>query len=202
LGSRAKYPLAIVAKALEVFPPSWLMAYDIGCSFKETIAHSSLAELFEKRNCRCCVNAFHGYSHNFACQVKNHPNIIEGMGLEDLETLERVFSASNLLAGITRYMSAYRRCVFIDLFFKQWDAEKYQNLGNMLFNNYKQALQIIEDEQPALDDAKNSLGIKDGELEKWQKEKAEYFSRLGQEPERDILKIAYVELLQELREIK
>ena len=64
------------------------MAYDIGCSFKETIAQSSLAELFEMRNCRCCVNAFHGYSHNFACQVKNHPNIIEGMGLEDLETLE------------------------------------------------------------------------------------------------------------------
>jgi len=154
------------------------------------------------RNCRCCVNAFHGYSHNFACQVKNHPNIIKGMGLEDLETLERVFSASKLLAGITHYMSAYCCRVFIDLFFKQWDAEKYQNLGNMLFNNYKQALQIIKDEQLALDNAKNSLGIKDGELEKWQKEEAEYFSTLGQEPERDILKIAYVELLQELREIK
>ena len=99
-------------------------------------------------------------------------------------------------------MSAYCCRVFIDLFFKQWDAEKYQNLGNMLFNNYKQAHQIIKDEQLALDNAKNSLGIKDGELEKWQKEEAEYFSTLGQEPERDILKIAYVELLQELREIK
>jgi hypothetical protein len=45
------------------------------------------------------------------------------MGLEDLETLERVFSSSNQLAAVTRYMSKYCRRVFIDLFFKQWDAD-------------------------------------------------------------------------------
>jgi hypothetical protein len=199
--SRAKFPLAIVAKALEVLPPGWLGAYDIGCSFSSTISHSSLGRLFEERKCRCCVNAFHGYLHNFACQMKHHPNIIEGMGLEDLETLERVFSASNILAGVTRYMSKYRRRVFIDLFFQQWDADKYENLGKMLLGNYRQALQIIEDEEPALEHAKKSLQINDGDLEKWHVEEVDYFATLGQEPEHDIHKIAYVELLQELRDI-
>ena len=58
------------------------------------------------------------------------------MGIEDLETLERIFSFSNQLAAVMRYASAYHRQVFIDLFFKQWDEEKYQNLGLMLYNNY------------------------------------------------------------------
>ena len=54
------------------------------------------------------------------------------MGLEDLETLERVFSSSNALAGVTRYASAYWRRMYIELHFKQWDEDKYSNLATML----------------------------------------------------------------------
>jgi hypothetical protein len=192
----------MVAKALDVFGSRLLLGYDIGCSFQETVNASSLGPRFRELVCRFCVNAFHGYSHNFKCQSRNHPNAIEGMGIEDLETLERIFSASNQLGSLTRYMSAYNRRIFIDLFFKQWDTEKYQNLGDMLHNNYKQALAIIKDDSAAVTEAMMSLQIQDGDLEKWQNEQVQYFETLGKEPEEDLHAIAYVELLQELRHIK
>ncbi|GBE83749.1 hypothetical protein SCP_0508050 [Sparassis crispa] len=100
-GKLAKYPLAIISRVLEVFGEKSLCGYDIGCSFEGTICRSSLGLEWQHHGCRCCVNAFHGYSHNYRCQTTNHPNAIIGMSLEDLETLERVFSRSNELTPIT-----------------------------------------------------------------------------------------------------
>jgi Kyakuja-Dileera-Zisupton transposase len=149
-----------------------------------------------------CVNAFHGYSHNYACQTKNHPNIIKGMGIEDLETLERVFSSSNQLAAIIRYATAFHRQVFLDMFFTQWDEDKYQSLVTNLSKNYLQALDIIKDESTLLSEAMKSLRIQDGDIERWHQEQVEYFSSIGDEPEWDVHAVAYVELLQELLDIK
>jgi hypothetical protein len=199
---RRKYGLAIVSKALDVLKERILMAYDIGCSFESTIRSSSLADQFSKLQWRICVNAFHGYTHNFGCQVKNHPNGIQGMGLEDLETLERVFSSSNQLAAVTRYASSYNRHVYIDLFFKNWDSEKYRNLGTMLYNNYAQALDIIATESPILAEAQKSLDVSDNDLKQWQAEQTAYFASLGKEPEYNVHGVAYVELLQKLRDTK
>ena len=191
----------MVAKALEVLGSNWLMGYDIGCAFSKTIMSSSLGPQFRAQNCRCCVNAFHGYSHSYDCQKQHHPNVIEGIGLEDLEIMECIFSSSNQLGSVTRYMTRYRRRVFIHNFFQQWDDEKYANLGEMLHNNYVQALQIIESEVPALEHAKESLGIGEGDLERWHEEEVIYFSTLGQEPEYDVHRVAYVEALQQFRDI-
>ncbi|GBE87425.1 hypothetical protein SCP_1101010 [Sparassis crispa] len=177
----AKYPLAIIAKAMEVFGPHTLAGYDIGCSFEQTVHHSSLGPTFTHLHSRCCVNAFHSYSHFYPCQIRYHPNVIKGMGLEDLETLECIFSASNLLAS--------------------WDNEKYSNLGTMLYNNYKQVLDIIQTPSVALADAMASLGVCDEDLKLFELEEQQYFATLGQEPEWDVYAMAYVEALQELRAI-
>ncbi|KAG6884524.1 hypothetical protein C0993_010380 [Termitomyces sp. T159_Od127] len=198
LGELAKYPLAIIAKCLELLPPGFLLAYDIGCVFDGTIDRSSLGALFKERDCHICVNAFHGYSHNFLCQVQYHPNVIEGMGLEDLETLEWVFSSLNQLASVTRYMSQHRRRVFIDLFFRQWDDAKYVNPANMLYNNYTQALHIINVDGPEIEHAKMQFNVCEGDLEKWKIEEKAYLMTLGKEPEGHGLKIAYIERLREL----
>lgn len=183
---------------MEILGDRVLIGYDIGCTFRKTIDTSSLGAQFKAHRFRCCVNAFHGYAHNYTCQVENHPNGIVGMGLEDLETLERVFSSSNQMASVTRYASAYRRRLFIDMFFKQWDADKYQNLGLMQFNNYVQALDILETEQAALDEALVSLQVTEADLQQWHADEKEYFATLGQEPEENIHAVAYVELLQKL----
>ncbi|KAF7966426.1 hypothetical protein HWV62_38406 [Athelia sp. TMB] len=199
-GELAKYPLAHIAKALDVMEERLLFGSDIGCSLSKTIASSSLGPKFKAKKCRCCVNAFHGYTHNWACQKLNHPNVIKGLGLEDLETLERIFSASNMVAPLTRNATAYHRRVFIDLFLQQWDEEKYLNLGTMLYNNYQQARNIIDKESIALVDTLQSLGITIAQLESWESEEVEYFKTVGKEPEWDAHAVVYVELLQELRD--
>ena len=112
--------------------------------------------------------------------------------------MERVFSSSNAVAIVTRYASAYHRRVFIDMFFQQWDDDKYQNLGLMLFNNYRQALSIISDEGSAVAEAIQSLGIQSSDLETWHREQTEFFETVGEESPWDIHAVAYVELLQEL----
>lgn len=187
---------------MEAFGARLLIGYDIGCVFGGTILSSSLGAKFQESGSRTCVNAFHGYSHSYECQCKNHPNNIIGMGLEDLETLERVFSSSNSLAAVTRLASAYRRRLYIDMHFKQWDEDKYSNLATMLRNNYYQALEIIERDGRLVEEGKRSLCVTDEDLDSWKVEQEEYFLTLGDEPDSRVHAIAYVELLQKLRQLE
>ncbi|KAF8196114.1 hypothetical protein BJ912DRAFT_847093 [Pholiota molesta] len=202
-GELAKYPLAITAKALETLGDRLLIGYDIGCTFSATLASSSLADQFCTSLSRCCPNAFHGYSHNYLCQARNHLNIIEGAGLEDLEVMERVFSASNQLAPVTRYASAYRRRLLIDQYVRQWDADKYESLPSFLYNNYKQALKIIHEDSIALEHAMQVLEIDSiDQLEAWHVEELKYLESLGKEDDYDVMAVAYVERLDEYNELR
>ena len=191
-------------KVLEVYGQRTCGGYDIGCSFLSTILRSTLGPRFLELESRMCVDAFHGYSHNYACQSVHHPNIIRGAGLEDFAGMERIFSASNALASVTRYASQYLRRVFIDMFCDQWDKEKYANLGTMLLNNYTQAVDILA-EEPALnallDSMKNGAGNRPN-LEEWEKEEATYVGSLGKEDPYNVHHMVYVEALRELRETK
>ncbi|KAJ3831878.1 hypothetical protein F5878DRAFT_654758 [Lentinula raphanica] len=201
-GELAKYPLAMVGKALKTFGPKRVMGYDIGCTFGGTIVSSSLGEEFKAQDCRTCVNAFHGYSHNALCQQSNHPVNITGMGLEDLETLERLFSSSNQLAAVTRYATPFRRRVFIDMFLQQWDRDKYQNLATMLHNNITQALKIIETDGQALSADLEAKGLNVEDLEAYFQDEFNHTQELGKETEADLHAVAYVELLQEYRDLR
>jgi hypothetical protein len=62
---------------------------------------SSLGVAFATSGSQFCVRVFHGYSHSYPCQLEFHPNVIAGARLEDLETMERLFSSSNALASVT-----------------------------------------------------------------------------------------------------
>ena len=157
--SSAKYPLTIVAKALEKLSGKKLFGYDIGCAFGETVLYSRLKEEFQASGSRFCVNTFHGYSHSYDCQCQHHPNVIPRIGLEELETLERIFSASNQLAPVIRYALPYCRMSFIHAFFRQWDSDKYANIGLFLYNNYTQALDVIDRNTAAISAALRDLGF-------------------------------------------
>jgi Kyakuja-Dileera-Zisupton transposase len=92
---------------------------------------SSLGNKARDCGLQMVVPGFHGHAHNRLCQLSNHIMMSEGFGLEDLETCERVFSGSNAVARLTHHASGYHHRQFIDLFFHQWDAEKYENLGKL-----------------------------------------------------------------------
>jgi hypothetical protein len=86
--------------------------------------------------------------------------------------------------------------------FRQWDEDKYLNLATMLRNNYYQALEIIQRDGRLLEEGKLSLGITDEDLELYKVEQEEYFQTLGDEPESRVQNIAYLELLQKLRQLE
>ena len=86
--------------------------------------------------------------------------------------------------------------------FRQWDEDKYSNLATMLRNNYYQALEIIEKDGCAVEEAKLSLGITDEDLDLWKVEEEEYFQVLGHELVDRVHTIVYVRLLQKLRELE
>ena len=174
------------------------VGYDIGCEFTTTLKNSSVGPSFFKSGSRFCVPAFHGYSHEYDCQVKFHPNRIPGMGLEDLETMERIFSSSNQLASVIRYASPYRRRALIALFFEHWDEERYASLAQMLYNNYRQALDIITEKTPILRETMETLQISDQDLARYLEEEREYFVTLQDEDPEDLRDVLYVDALKKL----
>ncbi|KAI0044055.1 hypothetical protein FA95DRAFT_1497723, partial [Auriscalpium vulgare] len=113
-GELAKYPLAIISRVLEQLGDRVGIGYDIGCSFTATVKKSSLSEKAKARMLRLFVCAFHGYAHRRLCQLSHHPLLIDGFGLEDAETCEHIFSATNGLAIITRYASPFHHHQAID----------------------------------------------------------------------------------------
>lgn len=70
------------------------------------------------------LNTFHGYTHNRLCQLRYHPIYRIGMGLEDLESCERVFSASNSVSRVIRHASYFHWHQFLDLHFMQWNEDR------------------------------------------------------------------------------
>ncbi len=187
-GHRAKYPLAIVAKLMQTSFGKDMVRYDIGCEFSGTLLRSLIGPKFFCTGLCCCVNAFHGYSYSYGCQVKFHPNQIASMGLEDLETMEHILTTSNQFA--------YRHRALIALFFKHWDEEHYRSICEILYNNYHQALGLVEEKEPALQEAMVALQISQEDLETYEHEEHDYFINLQDEDPADLSEAVYAEALQ------
>lgn len=189
--------MAIVKRVQEVIPDKKLIGYDIGCAFKKTIGRSSIGPSLQAR---FVIPSMHGYAHNRACQLGHHPNYVPGTGLEDFETCERVFSASNECARLTRHATKFHRHQSIDAHFHQWDQDKYASLGSFLRNNYRQSLLLISEIGDVLGDLRKIEGFDEKSIYRWLNEEEEYLSGLAKEPEEDTLAVAYVEALIELVE--
>ncbi|KAG1870301.1 hypothetical protein F4604DRAFT_1881242 [Suillus subluteus] len=195
-GELAKYPLAIVDYILRNFGEDVGLGYDVGCTFGEIVHNSPLLQKkAEDLRLRICVNSFHGYAHNRLCQVQHHPLYLAGFGLEDLETMERVFSSTNASARIIRYATRYHWKQALDMQFSQWDMDKYQELSKFLLNNYRQALNTINEYSPVVTKMTQSLGIDEDTIESWIAEEYQFLLNLKEEPEEKILACSYVQAL-------
>lgn len=94
----AKYPLSVSNRLMDELGDDQGVGHDIACSFCSTISRSSIADKAKRRRFLLTVNAFHWHAHNRLCQLRHHPLYQCVFGLEDLETCERIFSASNAVA--------------------------------------------------------------------------------------------------------
>ncbi|KII93196.1 hypothetical protein PLICRDRAFT_383096 [Plicaturopsis crispa FD-325 SS-3] len=200
-GELAKYPLAITEKLLDAFGDRLGGGYDIGCKFKTTLNNSSLGARARLLHHTSLVGAFHGHAHQRLCQLSHLATYVKGLGLEDLEGCERAFSQSNALAPAIRYASVFHRQQAIATYFEHHDNfEIYANLTTFLFNNYKQALDILSDGEVALPLAMANLNITDRQVfELWLAEEKEYLVGLQKEPEEETLQMEYWQKLVNLR---
>lgn len=179
-----------------MFPESKLIGYDIGCAFKKTAAKASFGSSLRAQ---FVIPSMHGYAHNRACQLGHHPKYISGAGIEDFEGCERVFSASNECARLSRHSTTFHRLQSIDAHFHQWDRDKYANIGTFIRNNYRQALLIIAEFGDILSQLHTLKGSTEKDLLRWFADEETYLTGLTKEPESDTLSIAYVEALEDYR---
>ena len=75
-------------------------------------------------------------------------------------------------------------------------ANDDHNPGTFLVNNYKQALNILANAPPTLENAKKELGVTDNSVfEKWLLEEREYLQGLKLEPQEEVLEMEYCQRL-------
>lgn len=208
----------MVNRLLDVFGSDIAIGYDIGCAFSSTICNSSLKEKAARLNLRMLVPSFHGYAHNRSCQLQWHPMYISGVGIEDFETCERVFSQSNALASGTRHASTFHRIQALEEYFKFWDEDKYATLstysffvyfsykrtraGQFLYDNYSQALKIINHGSPLIEEFNHRNQFTSATYELFIQEERSYLERLKKPWIPDELEVAYVRAVEELEEIE
>ncbi|KAI6028091.1 hypothetical protein EDC04DRAFT_2869158 [Pisolithus marmoratus] len=176
-GEQAKYPLAAVSKLLDAFGEDLAGGYDIG-----SLNYTSL------------VLAFHGYAHRCLCQLRFLARYIDGMGLEDLEGCEHMFSKTNGLASAVHYASAFHHCQAIVGYIAHNNEHKvYQNLTTMILNNYRQALCIVQEGKNTLPCLMDDPGITDASVFRtWLLEENEYLITHSHEPEEEMLQMKHL----------
>ncbi|TBU22021.1 hypothetical protein BD311DRAFT_677015 [Dichomitus squalens] len=139
-----KYPLAIVVKLIKVYSKDIVISYDIGCEFVKTLYNSALlGEKAATAHVQFVVPTFHGHSHNRGCQVDYLLLYVKGTRKEDFEGNEQFFSSSNGLAAGTQLLTPFHRHQSIAQFIQFWSHAKHAKTGNFIFQNYRQALDII-----------------------------------------------------------
>ncbi|KAG1723983.1 uncharacterized protein EDB91DRAFT_1240015 [Suillus paluster] len=106
---------------------------------------------------------------------------------------------SNSACGIIRHASYFHWVQYLDLHFDQWDKDKYLELSNFLRNNYAQALHMIEEYTPLLDEFKMHKSLTDDAFFQWREEESEFLANLALEPPSDAIAVAYVEELEKLQ---
>ncbi|KAJ7220952.1 hypothetical protein C8J57DRAFT_1440381 [Mycena rebaudengoi] len=202
-GELAKYPLAIVDALLDAFGPKLGVGYDIGCGFGTTVRNSPLGKKAKDLKMKTLVGAFYGHAHNRLCQLEYLANYVPGMGLEDLEGCEHLFSKSNFLARSVRYASIFhRKQTIVSYMSHHDDFESYANLSTFLVNNYWQAIEIIDGE-PALQVAMQAAGIQDvSEFRKRLDMEKKYLTDLKTDDEENTLQMEYYQKLANLEDRK
>ncbi|EJT96659.1 hypothetical protein DACRYDRAFT_102753 [Dacryopinax primogenitus] len=200
-GELSRYSLTVLDKCIKTFGVGLAFGYDIGCTHSVTIQQSPLGAQAAAASLRFFVGAFHGYAHNRRCQLAFHPCLLATAGLEDFETCEWVFAKQNLTAQqnltahLFRHASRYHRHQTMHLFYQRWDRDCRTLLSNFLYNNYKQALDLIQRSYPVVQSMLSQLGLTTMDLARFLQEEWAFFDSLQEEPAEDQLAFCYLETL-------
>ena len=203
---------------LSVYGPNSVCAYNIGCVFASTINNSGLATKVPELNLHFMVGALHGHVHNCLCQLDWHPIYIEGTGNTEGEECEHVFLASNKLAWGTCHVSHFHWHQAIEQHFAFWNVDKYEALSKsfaithfcvadihlvqFIQSHYWEVTELVHTLTVELTIVKDALDLADNDFLWFIIEEWVYLTSLKQHPQQDLLKVQYVQVLDELGEQK
>ncbi|KAF9455607.1 hypothetical protein BDZ94DRAFT_1286087 [Collybia nuda] len=109
-GEQQKYSIALIEHMYSLLPPKATVGvtYDVGCVLDRSLQLYEFLPSHITDRITFATSAMHAYAHQWACQLVYNPRIRLGFGLTDGEGVERLWSRSRKLIGITRVSAELR----------------------------------------------------------------------------------------------
>lgn len=168
------------------------VSYDVHCKLSKTVKRSPLRNLAEWCMYLPVIGTMHGYAHERKCQLLFLMLYIVGTGIEDGEACERYFAVTNALAGITRHQSIFhRRQAIAEFVYHQDNFETYAKTSLFIYNNYKQALGILQGRDAVAKGMKEAGIVNSDTFYSWLTEEGVYLRSLQKTPARETLEMEY-----------
>ncbi|ESK81620.1 hypothetical protein Moror_11111 [Moniliophthora roreri MCA 2997] len=145
------------------------------------------------------IGILHGHAHQHLCQLMFLLVYVIGAGMENLEQCEWYFSKSNVLGGVTRYMSKFHRRQAIVHYAAHTDEyETYANLSKFIYTNYQLALNTLAGLGKVME-ALQALGITNIEIcSQWLKDERRFLEEQKDLPQPMMAEREYLSKLKAL----
>ncbi|KAJ7168055.1 hypothetical protein B0H12DRAFT_1040625, partial [Mycena haematopus] len=130
-GEQQQYIVALMEEVISHLPPqaTVVQAYDVGCVTDRSINLYPILLPGLRERVSFIVNVMHSYGHQWICQLFYSPRLWRGLGLADLEGVERFWSRIRKLIGMTRSQWNSRRIWTLDQYTSFVNDDGRDNLG-------------------------------------------------------------------------
>ncbi|KAJ6451750.1 hypothetical protein C8R45DRAFT_848226, partial [Mycena sanguinolenta] len=183
-GEQQKYIVALLEELNGYLPPQATIVegYDVGCVTDHSFnLYPILREGFRAR-VSFIINAMHSFGHQWVCQMVYSPRLRRGIGLTDLEGVERFWSRIRNLIPITRNQWNSRCIWMIDKYVSFVNEEGLDGLGNWI---HQQETKNLAAKQAVAEKVLRECRVSEGELRRqWEAQKAAQSSLRAHAPVR------------------
>ncbi|KAJ7841922.1 hypothetical protein B0H14DRAFT_2359849 [Mycena olivaceomarginata] len=183
-GEQQKYIVALMEEMNDHLPPqaTILQSYDVGCVTDHSFnLFPILREGFRQR-VSFIINAMHAFGHRWVCQIVYNPRFREGVGLSDMEGVERFWSRIRKLIPLTRAQWNSRRVWTIDQYTSFVNQEGLSSLGAWL---HRQQTKNLTKKRRAAEKTLAECGVPEAELRvQWAAQRAAQTSARSYAPAR------------------
>ncbi|CAK5268968.1 unnamed protein product [Mycena citricolor] len=180
-GEQQCYIIALLEKVASLLPrnATIVQAYDIGCVVDHSCHLYPILSPSLHQRVAFVINIMHSFAHEWDCQLVYSPRFFTGMGISDMEGVERFWSRMRKLIGMTRTQWSSRRIWILDGHTEFINSEGLEGLGHWLDRQQeKNLLPKLKKAVKVLQDCR----ISDHELRtQWREQKAARMApRIGQ----------------------
>ncbi|KAJ6505166.1 hypothetical protein C8R45DRAFT_817754 [Mycena sanguinolenta] len=170
-GEQQQYIVALMEEVLEQLPPqaTVIQGYDVGCSTDRSLNLYPILRPGLRERVSFIINAMHSYGHQWICQLFYSPRLRHGVGVTDLEGVERFWSRIRKLIGMTRSQWNSRRIWTIDQYTAFVNEDGRDGLGGWIT---RQQTKNVARKQSAALKVLRECNVPEAELrQQWEEQK-------------------------------